>query len=289
LGLNTLQYGQQRRAEAMGDINQYASMLGAAGQMRGLGAQTIGAGGQTTALGGQTIGLGGQQLAGAGGLYGQSAQTAATAGGLSGAAQGLQEAYGMNTAQMAQIYGQLQNQQMAQQLGAIGTAGQMFQKRPFGLGGSNLAQAELGQTGAYNSFQQANYATMNGIAFNQAQMQAQQQQLGAQQSAGMVSSGVGAAGAAASAAAAAAAISCWIARSCYGADNSRWLYFRNWLYSKKCPSILRALYLKHGQWLAENILHHSRMKSLRGLIRWAMDRAIYDRILIAEFFRASTV
>ena len=31
-----------------------------------------------------------------------------------------------------------------------------------------MAQAELGQAGAYNSFQQANYATMNGIAFNAA-------------------------------------------------------------------------------------------------------------------------
>jgi hypothetical protein len=273
LGLNTLQYGQQRRAEAMGDINQYASMLGAAGQMKGLGAQTIGGGGQT-------IGLGGQQLAGAGGLYGAGAQTAATAGGLSGAAQGLQEAYGMNTAQMAQIYGGLQNQQMAQQLGAIGTAGQMFQKRPFGLGGSNLAQAELGQTGAYNSFQQANYATMNGIAFNQAQMQAQQQQLGAQQSAGMLSAGVGVAGAAASAAAAAAV--CWVARAVYGVDNPRWLYFRNWLYSKRCPGLLRAFYLRFGERLAKVITNHE--KTLKPLIRMAMDSVTYDRRYLANAF-----
>jgi hypothetical protein len=320
LGLNTLQYGQAMRGEAMGDINQYASMLGAAGQMRGLGAQTIGAGGQTMGLGGQTIGLGGQQLtqgggliglggqqiaqgagtvglggqqltaggglmgaagaqlAGAGGLYGAGAQAAATAGGLSGAAQGLQEAYGMNTAQMANMYGQLQNQQMAQQLGAIGTAGQMFQKRPFGLGGSNLAQSELGQTGAYNSFQQANYATMNGIAFNQAQMQAQQQQLGAQQSAGMLSAGVGVAGAAASAAAAAAV--CWIARAAYGVDNPRWLYFRNWLYSKKCPRILRAVYLKFGKRLAKLLNDYHLMNGIRVL----MDAVIYDRRIIANAF-----
>jgi hypothetical protein len=278
LGLNTLQYGQAMRGEAMGDINQYASMLGAAGQMRGLGAQTIGAGGQTMGLGGQTIGLGGQQLtaggalmgaagqqlAGAGGLYGQGAQTAATAGGLSGAAQGLQEAYGMNTAQMAQIYGGLQNQQAAQQLGAIGTAGQLFQKRPFGLGGSNLAQAELGQTGAYNSFQQANYATMNGIAFNQAQMQAQQQQLGAQQSAGMVSAGVGAAGAAASAAAAASV--CWVARACLGTADSRWKQFRLWLINY-APLSLRILYLHHGKAFAGFL---ARKPLLKSLVRYLM-------------------
>jgi hypothetical protein len=287
LGLNTIQYGQQRRAEAMGDINQYASMLGAAGQMRGLGAQTIGAGGQTIGLGGQQLTGGGALIGAGGGMLGQAAQTygggaqaAATAGGLSGAAQGLQEAYGMNTANMANIYGQLQNQQNAQLLGGIGTAGQMFQKRPFGLGGANMAQSELGQTGAYNSFQQANYATMNGIAFNQAQMQAQQQQLGAQQSAGMLSAGVGAVGAAASAASA-AAMSCWVARVCYGIDDPRWLYFRNWLYSKRCPYLLRALYLKFGQRLAKIMLKNYH---LTNGIRLIMDKAIYDRIHIANVF-----
>src|SRR5258705_6069132 len=132
----------------------------------------------------------------------------------------------------------MQGQQQQNLLGNIGTAGQLFQKRPFGLGGTNLAQTELGQAGAYNSFQQANYATMNGIAFNQAQMNAQQNQLQAQQGAGMVSAGVGGAGAVASAAAAAAAISWLVATACYGDDNPRWLYFRNWLYSKKCPCIL---------------------------------------------------
>jgi hypothetical protein len=171
----------------------------------------------------------------------------------------------MNTAQMAGMYGQLQNQQAAQQLGAIGTAGQLFQKRPFGLGGANAAQAELGQTGAYNSFQQANYATMNGIAFNQAQMQAQQQQLGAQQSAGMMSAGVGAVGAAASAASA-AAMSCWIARECLGTGDSRWKGFRLWLLNY-APASLRAFYLRHGKVFAARL---SRKPLLKGLIRHLM-------------------
>ena len=148
--------------------------------------------------------------------YGLGAQTAGIAGGLSGAAQGAQEAYGMDTAQMAAIYGALQGQQQAGLAGNMGISGQLFAKRPFGLGGSNMAQAELGQAGAYNSFQQANYATMNGISYNSAQMDAQQKQLAAQQSAGMMSAGVGAAGAVASAAAAAAAITCWVARTCWG-------------------------------------------------------------------------
>jgi hypothetical protein len=148
-----------------------------------------------------------------------------------------------------------------------------------------MAQSELGQAGAYNSFQQANYATMNGIAFNQAQMNAQQQQLQAQQSAGMMSAGVGAAGAVASAAAAAAAISCWLARSVYGIDNPRWLYFRSWLYSNKCPWLLRALYLRFGQRLAKIITRRS-VKFLIPVIRMAMDRAIYEPCFIAQAFGA---
>jgi hypothetical protein len=259
LGLNTLQYGQAMRGEAMGDINQYASMLGAAGQMRGLGASTMGGGAQT-------IGLGGQQLAGAGQLYGLGANTAATAGGLYGAAQGAQEQYGMNTAQMANIYGGLQNQQATNLLGNMQNAYQMFQKRPFGLGGTNLAQTELGQTGAYNTFQQANYATMNGIAFNQAQMNAQQQQLGAQQSAGMLSAGVGAAGSVASAAGAAAALTCWVARACLGTADSRWKQFRLWLLNY-APQPLRAAYLRHGQAFAVFV---SSRPLLKRLVRMAM-------------------
>src|SRR5215472_3195741 len=208
LGLNTLQYGQAMRGEAMSDIGQAASIMGQGGQLQGLGAQTVGAGAGT-------MGLGGQQLTGAGGLYNLGAQTAATAGGLSQAAQAAQEQYGMDTAQMAAIYGGLQTQQAQNLLGNMASAGQLFQKRPFGLGGTNLAQAELSQSGAYNSFQQSNYATMNGIAYNQAQMNAQQQQLQAQQSAGMMSAGVGLAGTAVSAASV-AAMTCVVARAVYG-------------------------------------------------------------------------
>lgn len=259
LGLNTLQYGQAMRGEAMTDIGQAASILGQGGQLQGLGAQTIGAGAGT-------YGLGGQQMQGAGQMYGLGAQTAGTAGGLYGAAQSAQEQYGMDTAQMANIYGQMQNQQAMNTMLNMQTAGQLFQKRPYGLGGTNLAQAELGQSGAYNSFQQANYATMNGIAYNSAQMQAQQQQLAAQQQAGMVSAGVGAAGAVASAAAAAAAITCWVARACLGTADSRWKAFRIWLLNF-APRGLRAVYLRHGEAFAGFLATRS---CLRGLIRTLM-------------------
>jgi hypothetical protein len=260
LGLNTVQYGQAMRGEAMSDIGQAASIAGQGGQLQGLGGQTIGAGGQT-------MGLGGQQLAQGAQTYGLGANTAATAGGLYGQAQSAQEQYGMDTAQMASMYGQMQSQQGMNLMTNMQTAGNLFQKRPFGLGGTNMAQSELGQAGAYNSFQQSNYATMNGIAFNQAQMNAQQQQLQAQQQAGMVSAGVGAAGAVASAAASAAAISamsCWVARECLPGE--RWKAFRLWLLNF-APRTLRTLYLRRGQAFASFI---SRRRILKGLVRMTM-------------------
>jgi hypothetical protein len=176
LGLNTLQYGQAMRGEGMGDISQAASILGQGGQLQGLGAQTAGLGAQTLGLGSSQLGQGAQTL-------GLGAQTAGLGGQLYGQAQQAQEAYQMDTGQLGQIFGGMQNLQATNMLGNISNSGQMFAKRPFGLGGTNLANTDLAQAGAYNSFQQANYATMNGIAFNQAQMNAQQQQLQAQQQA----------------------------------------------------------------------------------------------------------
>ena len=282
LGLNTLQYGQAMRGEAMADIGQAASIAGQGGQLQGLGGQTINAAGQTSGLAAQTTGLAGQQIAqgaqtiGLGGTqmnqaaqtYGLGAQTAGVAGGLSGAAQQAQETYGMDTAQMAQIYGGMQSQQAMNQLGGLQATGSLFAKRPFGLGGSNMAQAELGQAGAYNSFQQANYATMNGIAYNGAQMNAQQQQLQAQQNAGMVSAGVGAAGAAASAAAAAAAISCWVARECLP---ERWKEFRIWMLNFSGSSF-RSTYLRHGRAFAAHVSTRPALKArVRGLMLAILD------------------
>jgi hypothetical protein len=63
LGLNTLQYGQAMRGEAMQDIGQAASIAGQGGQLQGLAGQTINAAGQTRGLAGQTMGLAGNQIA----------------------------------------------------------------------------------------------------------------------------------------------------------------------------------------------------------------------------------
>jgi hypothetical protein len=283
LGLNTLQYGQAMRGEAMGDIGQYASMLGAAGQMQGLGAQTIGLGGQTIGLGGnqltaggQLMGLGAGQLGAGAQTYGLGANTAATAGGLYGAAQQAQETYGMDTAQMAQIFGGLQNQQATNLLGNIANAGQMFAKRPYGLGGTNLAQSELAQAGAYNSFQQANYATMNGIAFNAAQMNAQQQQLQAQQNASMTGALVSTGTTAATTAAMVSAMACWVARSVYGTRDNRWKIFRHWLMNKS-PVKLRSAYLRYGQSLA---LRVRRSPLLRFCLKLLMDPIIKGTVYV---------
>jgi hypothetical protein len=292
LGLSTLQYGQAMRGEAMSDIGQAASIAGQGGQLQGLGASTIGAGAQTRGLAGQTTGLAGTQLAqgaqtmGLGGAqlaqgaqtYGLGANTAATAGGLSGQAQAAQEQYQMDTSQMAGQYGTMQSQQAMNLLGNLQNSNTMFAKRPFGLGGSNMAQAELGQAGAYNSFQQSNYATMNGIALNSAQMQSQQQQLAAQQSAGMMSAGVGAAGAVASAAAAAAAISCWVARTCLGTADNRWKAFRVWLLNF-APAPFRSRYLRHGEEFAAYLSTHVAAK--------AQVRAAMLRLLETEKRRTS--
>jgi hypothetical protein len=261
LGLNTLQYGQAMRGEAMGDINQYASMLGSAGQMKGLGASTIGAGGQT-------IGLGGSQLAQGAQTYGLGANTAATAGGLAGQAQGAQEQYQMDTAQMAQLYGGLQGQQQTNLLGNIANAGQMFQKRPFGLGGASLAQSELGQANAYNSFNQSNFATMNGIAWNQAQLGAQQAQLNAANQSSMISTGVGVGTAAATTGATVAAMTCWVARAVY--PDNRWKAFRHWMLNR-APAWFRRSYLRHGEAFSVHVRRHY---ALRLSVRFLMDRVI---------------
>jgi hypothetical protein len=295
LGLNTLQYGQAMRGEAMGDISQAASIAGQGGQLQGLGAQTIGAGGTTMGLGGQQLsqagqlyGLGGNMMQAGGSMYGQGAttlgqgaqtyglgaQTAGTAAGISGQAQAAQEQYATDTANMANIYGNLQNQQAQNLMLNMQTSGNLFAKRPFGLGGTNMAQTELGQAGAYNSFQQANYATMNGIAYNSSQMSAQQNQLQQQQSANMtgtlVGAGSSAAVAAGTTAALASAAACWVAREVLGTDTRKWQVFRHWLMNKASRR-LRALYLTYGPSVAHQVRQN---QALRALLQPLMDTVI---------------
>ena len=182
----------------------------------------------------------------------------------------------MDTASMAQIYGGLQGQQAQNLLGGIANAGQQFAKRPFGLGGTNLAQTELGQAGAYNSFQQANYATMNGIAFNSAQMQAQQNQLDKQQSAGMASAAIGAGTTAATTGATIAAMTCVVARAVYGEGTNQWKIFRHWLMNK-APSAIRRIYLQHGEAFSHKVSKHP---MLRFTLKLLMDRVIERTVYV---------
>ena len=276
LGLNTLQYGQAMRGEGMGDINQYAQMLGQGAGLQNLGAQTMGLGGSQLASGGQLLGLGAGQLGAGAQTYGLGAQTAANAGNLYGTAQQAQETYGMDTAQMAQIFGGMQNQQATNLLGNIANAGQMFAKRPYGLGGTNLAQSELAQAGAYNSFQQANYATMNGIAFNAAQLQQQQNQLQAQQNASMTGALLSTGATAATTGATIAAMTCWVAQAVYGTRDNRWRIFRHWLMNK-APKRLRGTYQRHGQSFA---LRVKRSPLLRFCLKLLMDPIVKRTVYV---------
>jgi hypothetical protein len=170
----------------------------------------------------------------------------------------------------------MQNLQATNMLGNIANAGQMFQKLPFGLGGTNLAQSELAQAGAYNSFQQSNYATMNGIAYQQAQMQAQEQQLAAQQSASMTGGLVSAGAGIASTAAMVAGMTCVVARAVYGTGDNRWKTFRHWLMNK-APSSVRSAYLRHGQSVASMV---RRSSLLRFCLRLLMDRIIERTVYV---------
>lgn len=66
---------------------------------------------------------------------------------------------------------------------------------------------------------------------------------------------------------------CWVARAVYGADNPRWLLFRDWL-AFQAPAWLRRSYLRHGEGLAGIV---ARSALLRALLRRGMDRAIRAR------------
>jgi hypothetical protein len=180
----------------------------------------------------------------------------------------------MDTSNMANIYGNLQNQQATNLMLNMQTSGNMFQKRPFGMGGTNMAQTELGQAGAYNSFQQANYATMNGIAFNQAQLNAQNQQMQAQQSAATTGAVVSA-GSAAAMVGATAAGACWVARAAFGDESPKWRVFRHWLMNK-APRIVRKTYLVYGPSFAPKVRANRLLGALaRGLMTLVTDRTTY--------------
>jgi hypothetical protein len=58
---------------------------------------------------------------------------------------------------------------------------------------------------------------------------------------------------------------CWVAREVYGADNPKWLVFREWMLTQ-APKWLRLAYLKHGERIAAWLRGKDVLKSL--VRRW---------------------
>ena len=67
---------------------------------------------------------------------------------------------------------------------------------------------------------------------------------------------------------------CWVARAAFGADDIRWMVFREWLLAD-APAWFRAAYLRHGErvgtWLAGRPL-------ARAVVRRAMGVAIRRKL-----------
>jgi len=63
---------------------------------------------------------------------------------------------------------------------------------------------------------------------------------------------------------------CWVAREVYGADNPKWVEFREWMFTKASDN-LRNFYLKYGERIAESIRNKPKIKSI---IRKWMDSKI---------------
>ncbi len=62
---------------------------------------------------------------------------------------------------------------------------------------------------------------------------------------------------------------CWVARAVYGADNPRWMLFREWLL-EDAPRWFRNLYIRHGMSFARWIAPHQCIKSV--IRRWMDSR-----------------
>jgi len=63
---------------------------------------------------------------------------------------------------------------------------------------------------------------------------------------------------------------CWVAREVYGADNPKWLEFREWMFTKASDN-LRKFYLEYGERIAKSIRNKPKIKAI---IRKWMDSKI---------------
>ena len=71
-----------------------------------------------------------------------------------------------------------------------------------------------------------------------------------------------------------AAALCWVAREVYGADNPRWLVFREWVVNE-APGWFRRLYIKHGEAFAEFIKDKPLIKRA---VRFGMDLIVNRKL-----------
>jgi hypothetical protein len=133
--------------------------------------------------------------------------------------------------------------------------------QPYGLSGiyagSQAGYANLGQ-----SFLTPESQYLANIRANRIQQENADAAAAAQKSAGLAG-GLGAI-------AGALITKCWVAREVYGADNAKWVFFRDWLESE-APRWLDELYEQEGERFAKFI---SNKPILKNFVRKAMDIVI---------------
>ena len=133
--------------------------------------------------------------------------------------------------------------------------------QPFGLAGLyNSAQAGYANLGT--SFLTPESQYLANIRANRIQQENADAAAAAQRSSGLAS-GLGSI-------AGALLTKCWVAREVYGADNAKWVFFRDWLESE-APSWLDELYEQEGERFAKFI---SNKPILKNAVRKAMDFVI---------------
>lgn len=133
--------------------------------------------------------------------------------------------------------------------------------QPYGLSGI-YAGSQAGYANLGTSFLTPESQYLANIRANRIQQENADAAAAAQKSAGLAG-GLGAI-------AGALITKCWVAREVYGADNAKWVFFRDWLESE-APRWLDELYEQEGERFAKFI---SNKPILKNFVRKAMDIVI---------------
>ncbi len=207
----------------------------------------------------------------AGGQFGNLAQLGAQIG-----SGGLDAALGTRSDDLSRLLsasgGFAQLAPQAQQMGYADVAAML------GIGGQQQGQTQSEMDLAYNEFlrqfyypqEQTNWllGMLSGTPYGQTtttqQPVAQSNALGGALG-GLASLG-GAAGMLGW-----APFACWVAREIYGADNPKWLVFREWMFAR-APKWLLASYLKYGERIARWLRGKDRLKAL--VRKWMDSRVL---------------